>query len=51
MWDETAKVIEVIWVRMESEYFCKWDWTRGANHVEPSQQIVATAHLAALELA
>jgi hypothetical protein len=27
MWDETAEVIEVIWVRMESEYFCKWDWT------------------------
>jgi hypothetical protein len=27
MWDETAGVIEVIWVRMESEYFCKWDWT------------------------
>jgi hypothetical protein len=27
MWDETAEVIEVIWVRMESKYFCKWDWT------------------------
>jgi hypothetical protein len=31
MWDETAAVIEVIWVRMESEYFCKWGWTEGAN--------------------
>jgi hypothetical protein len=28
MWDETAKVIEVIWVRMESEYFCEGGWTR-----------------------
>jgi hypothetical protein len=27
MWDETAGVIEVIWVRMESEYFCEEDWT------------------------
>ena len=34
VWDETAEVIEVIWVRMESEYFCKWGWTGGANHVE-----------------
>jgi hypothetical protein len=29
MWDETAEVIEVIWVRRESEYFCKWGWTGG----------------------
>jgi hypothetical protein len=27
MWDETAEVIEVIWVRMESKYFCKEGWT------------------------
>jgi hypothetical protein len=32
MWDETAKVMEVIWVRMESEYFCKEGWTEGPNH-------------------
>jgi hypothetical protein len=27
LWDETAIVLEVIWVRREAEYFCKWDWT------------------------
>src|SRR5258708_11894121 len=23
----TAGVLEVIWVKCEAEYFCKWDWT------------------------
>jgi hypothetical protein len=27
MWDETAEDIEVIWVRGEQKYFCKWGWT------------------------
>jgi hypothetical protein len=22
-----ARDIEVIWVKREAEYFCKWDWT------------------------
>src|SRR2546423_1249927 len=26
-WDETAMVIILIWVRQETECFCKWDWT------------------------
>src|SRR5258708_23935117 len=26
-WDETAGDIEVIWVKRERIYFCKWDWT------------------------
>src|SRR3977135_991975 len=25
--DETARDIEVIWVRRETKYFCKWGWT------------------------
>jgi hypothetical protein len=27
VWDETAGVIEVIWVRAEAEYFCDGGWT------------------------
>jgi hypothetical protein len=26
-WDETAEVLEVIWVKGERIYFCKQDWT------------------------
>ncbi|MFL6812425.1 MAG: hypothetical protein ACJ8EK_00120, partial [Bradyrhizobium sp.] len=26
-WDETARVIVLIWVKRRKEYFCKWDWT------------------------
>src|SRR6266404_6058141 len=26
-WDETAVDIEVIWVKPEQKYFCKWGWT------------------------
>src|ERR1700682_163423 len=25
--DETAKLLNLIWVRREWKYFCKWDWT------------------------
>jgi len=28
MWDETVRISELIWVRREQEYFCKWGWTR-----------------------
>ena len=31
MWDETAEHMQVIWVRRESEYFCKQGWTGGPN--------------------
>jgi hypothetical protein len=27
MWDETARDMQVIWVRREVEYFLKWGWT------------------------
>jgi hypothetical protein len=27
MGNETARLIDVIWVRREGEYFCEWDWT------------------------
>src|ERR1700682_3998948 len=27
LWDGTAGDIEVIWVRREGKYFCKWGWT------------------------
>jgi hypothetical protein len=27
LWDGTAGDIEVIWVREEQKYFCKWGWT------------------------
>jgi hypothetical protein len=27
LWDGTAGDIEVIWVKREAEYFCKWGWT------------------------
>src|SRR5258708_13002704 len=27
VWDGMARDIEVIWVKRESEYFCKLDWT------------------------
>jgi hypothetical protein len=26
-WDETARISELIWVRREQKYFCKWGWT------------------------
>jgi len=25
--DETARISELIWVRREQKYFCKWGWT------------------------
>jgi hypothetical protein len=30
--DETAIVMQVIWVNVESKYFCKRGWTGQANH-------------------
>ncbi len=27
MWDRTVRDLEVIWVRREGKYFCKWGWT------------------------
>src|SRR3954451_4814222 len=27
MWDGMARLIVLIWVRSETEYICKWDWT------------------------
>src|SRR6266851_4715176 len=27
LWNETVRDIEVIWVRPERKYFCKWGWT------------------------
>src|SRR3982750_975237 len=27
MWDGMARLIVLIWVRPETECFCKWDWT------------------------
>src|SRR6266849_10296737 len=36
MWDETARDIEVIWVRPETKYFCKRDWT-GKSVICPSR--------------
>src|ERR1700676_2453347 len=27
LWDGTARISELIWVRREQEYFCKWGWT------------------------
>jgi hypothetical protein len=31
VWDGTARDKEVIWVRRERKYFCKWGWTHPAN--------------------
>jgi hypothetical protein len=52
MWGETARDIEVIWVRTEQEYFCKWDWTRnwpdslsGKSVGGDVQQILASRQL------
>src|SRR5712692_1965028 len=36
--DGTAGDIEVIWVKREAEYFCKWDWT-GKSVICPSGKI------------
>jgi hypothetical protein len=27
MWDETPRIMDLIWVRREGKYFCKWGWT------------------------
>jgi hypothetical protein len=27
LWDETARVMKVIWGKREGKYFCKWGWT------------------------
>ena len=27
LWDETAALMDLIWVRREGIYFCKWEWT------------------------
>jgi hypothetical protein len=27
LWDGTARISELIWVRREQKYFCKWGWT------------------------
>src|SRR3989440_10711604 len=29
VWGGTGRVIDLIWVRREREYFWKWDWTGG----------------------
>jgi hypothetical protein len=27
LWNRTARLSELIWVRNEEKYFCKWGWT------------------------
>jgi hypothetical protein len=33
MWDRTAQIVKVIWVRRERKYFFEWDWTGGIKLV------------------
>src|SRR5260221_8226268 len=28
-WDGTVRISELIWVKLERKYFCKWGWTGG----------------------
>ena len=36
--DGTIRVLDLIWVRREENYFCKWDWT-GTSVICPVEQI------------
>jgi hypothetical protein len=51
MWDETARLSELSWVRREGKYFCKGGWTGklvicpSGNQIESVQQIIqSTQH-------
>jgi hypothetical protein len=35
-------VLDLIWVRREANYFCKWDWT-GISVICPSGKLLAAA--------
>jgi hypothetical protein len=40
--DGTIRVLDLIWVRREENYFCKWDWT-GTSVICPSGKLLAAA--------
>jgi hypothetical protein len=45
LWDETARLVEVIWVEREGKYFCKWGWTG----VSPERLSGKTARLCGVD--
>jgi hypothetical protein len=39
LWDETAALMDLIWVKREGKYFCNWGWTAQSTTSLPGKSL------------